>query len=108
MRTNWVTLGLLAGIVMLGTGASPETVVQAREWQRQGDIAGAAHAGGMDDVAYMAYSKIAQIFPDTRHGRVAARHAREMRAKLLTPQRSPASDDSGSWLEELVDFFLWP
>ncbi len=108
MRTNWVTLGLLAGIVMLGTGASPETVVQAREWQREGDVARATNTGGMDEVAYVAYSKIAQTFPDTRHGRVAAGRASEMRARLLTPQRSPASDDPGSWLEELVDFFLWP
>ena len=105
MRTNWVTLGLLAGIVMLGTGASPEAVVQAREWQRQGDI---TSAGGMDEVAYVAYSKIAETFPHTRHGRVAAGRASEMRARLLTLQRSPASDDPGSWLEELVDFFLWP
>ncbi len=105
MRSNWVTLGLLAGIVMLGTGASPEAVLQAREWQRQGDL---ASAGGLYGVAYVAYQKVAKTFPGTRHGRYAASRARAMQAMLRHPARSPASDDASSWTAEVVDFFLWP
>ena len=105
MRTSWVTLGLLVGIVMLGTGASPEGVAQAREWKREGDL---ASAGGLYEVAYVAYSRIAQTFPNTQYGRVAAIRASEIQDKLLTPQPSPASDEPGRWRQELVDFFLWP
>ena len=105
MRSNWSALGLLAGIVMLGTGASPQGVVQAREWQREGDL---ASAGGLYEVAYVAYEKVAKTFPGTRHGRYAASRARAMQAALRQPARSPASEDARCWSADVVDFFLWP
>lgn len=105
MRSRVITLGLLLGVFALGTGASTEGVQQAREWQQAGDV---ARAGKMWDAAHQFYSRIAETFPDTRHGRVAARRARQMRANLLAPDRSPASADPMSWLGEVIDFVIWP
>lgn len=105
MRSRWITGVLLMGAVALGTGASTEGVRQAREWQHHGD---SARAGRMWDAAHLFYNKVAKTFPDTPHGRVAARRVRQMRAQMVSPARSPASDDPLAWLGELVDFLLWP
>lgn len=105
MRSNRKTwIGLAMG-VMLATGASTAGVDQAREWQRQGDLASAGHQW---DIAYAVYLKIAEVFPDTAHGRVAAARARRIRAKMLSPVRPPVAENPGSWFEELIDFLVWP
>ncbi len=104
-RSNrWVWMGL-AAVLMLGTGASTEGVQQARLWQWEGDV---ALAGQQWDVAYSSYMKIATAFPDTRHGRRAAARARSIRARMLSPDRSPASENPFSWIGELIDFVTWP
>lgn len=105
MRSRGVTWGLLLGVLALGMGASPEGIQRAREWQHAGDI---ARARQQWDAAYIFYARVAETFPDTRHGRVAARRVRQMRAQMVAPDRSPASDDPLSWMGELLDFLLWP
>lgn len=105
MYSRVITLSLLLGVLTLGTGASPEGVQQARDWQSQADV---ARAGKMWDAAYQYYAQMAETFPGTRYGRLGARRARQMRAQMVTPARSPASEDPGMWLEEIVDFFVWP
>lgn len=105
MRSDRMTWIGLAAVLLLGTGASPEGVGQAREWQRQGDLASAGHQW---DIAYAAYVQIAETFPNTTHGRVAAARARRMRAAMLSPERSSSSEDLGSWIEEFFDFLIWP
>ena len=105
MRSRVITLGLLLGVFALGTGASTEGIKQAQDWQYYGDV---ARAGKLWGPAYAFYTKIAETFPDTRHGRVAARRARQMRANMLVPDRSPASEDPMSWLGEVFDFVIWP
>ena len=105
MRSHWVTLVLLLGAFTLGTGASIDGVQSAREWQHAGNL---AEAGKMWDAAYQFYAKVAETFPDTRHGRVAAARAREMRAKMLAPARCPGKGDAVSWFDELLDFVLFP
>ena len=93
------------GAFALGTGASTQAVDQAREWQHSGDV---AQSGRMWDAAYAFYSKVAETFPGTRHGRTAARRAREMRVKMLAPARSPATEDPFSWVGEVLDFIVFP
>lgn len=105
MRSRWITWGLLLGVFALGTGASVDGVQQAREWQHAGDI---ARAKQQWDAAHVFYSKVAETFPDTQHGRVAARRVRQMRAQMVAPDRSPASEDPLSWVGEFLDFLLWP
>ena len=105
MRSRVITLGLLLGVFALGTGASTEGVQQARHWQYYADV---ARAGKLWGPAYAFYSKVAEIFPNTRHGRIAARRARQMRAQMLAADRSPASEDPMSWLGEVIDFVVWP
>lgn len=105
MRSRVIALGLLLGALALGTGASPEGVQQARDWQNAADV---ARAGEMWDAAYQFYAQVAETFPDTRHGRVAARRARQMRAQMLAPDRSPASEDPVLWVGEIIDFVVWP
>lgn len=105
MSSRWVAGVLLLGAFALGTGASVEGVQRAREWQRAGDLAA---AGKMWDAAYQIYTKIAETFPDTRHGQTAARRAREMRAKMLSPARSSAREDPFSWIGEALDFVIFP
>lgn len=105
MRSNRKTWMGLAMVMMLATGASTAGVNQARDWQRQADVASAVRQW---DVAYAAYLKIAETFPGTTHGRAAAARARKIRAAMLSPARPSASDDPGSWIIELVDFLVWP
>ena len=105
MRSRVITLGLLLGVFALGTGASTDGVQQARDWQYYADT---ARAGKLWGPAYAFYAKIAETFPDTRHGRIAARRARQMRAQMAAADRSPASEDPISWLEEAIDFVVWP
>ncbi|MBI3323350.1 MAG: hypothetical protein HYZ95_02675 [Candidatus Omnitrophica bacterium] len=105
MRSRWITWGLLMGVFALGTGASTEGIQQAQDWQHAGDI---ARAREQWDAAYIFYAKVAEVFPDTAHGRVAARRVRQMRAQMVSPARSPGSDDPLAWIGELVDFLLWP
>ncbi len=105
MHSRVITLGLLLGALALGTGASTEGVQQARDWQYQADV---ARAGKMWDAAYQFYARIAETFPDTRHGRVAARRARQMRAQMVAGDRPPSSEDPVSFIGEIVDFVVWP
>ena len=105
MRSRWIVGVLLLGAAVLGTGASTQGLDQAREWQHAGDV---AEAGKMWDVAYAFYRKIAETFPDTRHGRTAARRAREMRVKMLAPARPSGREDPFSWVGEVLDFVIFP
>ncbi len=105
MHSRGIAAVLLLGAVALGTGASTEAVKQAQEWKRSGDV---AQAGQMWDAAYGFYSKIAETFPDTRHGRAAAARAEEMRTKMLAPARSSAREDAFSWIGEVLDFVIFP
>ena len=105
MHSNGITGWLLGAVVLFACAASPEGVEQARQWQNQADL---ARAGGMDATAYRLYRKIAEVFPETPHGRSAAVRAAQMRSRLLWVDRSPASEDPGSFLEEAIDFLVWP
>ena len=105
MRSNQSIWMGLAAVMMLGTGASAAGVQQAREWQREADV---ARAGRQWDIAYTAYLKIATTFPNTPHGRLAAGRVREIQSQMLSPARSSASENPGSWLQEIVDFLVWP
>jgi len=99
-------MGLLAGVLIFGTGAAPaEGVREADRLQREADV---ARSGGQWDIAYPRYMRMAELFPGTPHGRLGAARARKMRAAALNPDRSAASDDPVSWTYELVDFFTWP
>ena len=105
MRSGWLTGFCLMGVALVGTGASLDGIEQARRWQYQADL---ALAVGQREVAYSYYQRIAEVFPDTEHGRLAARRARALRRGLLWPDRSPTSEDPGSWFAEWVDFLVWP
>lgn len=105
MRLTWMRGLLLAGVAVLGTGASVEGVKEARQWKFEGDI---ARTHGQWEAAYLAYARIAEAFPDTRHGRAAAKRARAIEAKMSSPARSPADENPASWLGEFFDFLLWP
>ena len=105
MRPDWLKLVLLAGVLMLGTGASPEGVREADRLQREADI---ARSGGQWDIAYPRYLKLVQLFPETPHGKLAAVQAAEMREAVFTPDPSPDSEDWAAWTREIVDFFTWP
>ena len=106
MRTDWLKFGLLAGALVLGTGAAPtHGVREADRWQREAD---AARSGKQWDVAYSRYSMLADFFPGTPHGRLGAVRAREMRDWALAPDRLPDSEDPVSWTRETLDFFTWP
>lgn len=105
MRSDRMTWIGLAAIWMLGMGASTEGIQQARDWQSQGDL---ALAGKQMPIAYTAYMKIATTFPDTAHGRRAAARARQIRAEMASPERSPASENLFSWIGEIIDFLTWP
>ena len=106
MRSDWLRFGLLAGLLLLGVGASsPAGVRQADEWQREADL---ARAGGQWDIAYRRYGMLADLFPGTPHGRMGAARARWMQDWGLAPNRSSASDDPVSWTVEAFEFFTWP
>ena len=105
MRSDIVIGGLLLAVVGLATGASLEGVQQARSWQRRGDI---ARANQQWDAAYAFYTRAAETFPGTPHGRVARARAREARAYLLRPQRPSSNETPASWVGELIDFLTWP
>lgn len=106
MRSDWLKIGLLAGVMMVGMGAaSSEGVRQADRWQREADV---ARSGGQWDIAYNRYAATAETFPGTPHGKVGADRAAWMKGWGLQPDRSPASEDPVSWLTELFDFLTWP
>ena len=105
MRARWMTGIGLAGILLFCTGASVEGVRQVREWQWAGDL---ALANGQPMEAYAFYRKIAETFPETSDGRWAGKRARALIGRISKPTRSPASEDPCVWVEELVDFFVWP
>jgi len=106
MQSDWLKLGLLAGVLIFGTGAVPTEGVRAADrLQREADL---ARAGGQWDIAYPRYRMLVELFPNTPHGRVGASRAREARAWALQPDRSPASEDPVSWTYEILDFFTWP
>ena len=105
MGSKWMIGLLLAGLVGLGTGASMEGIGQARQWQRQADL---AMAVGQWDAAYVFYRRIAEAFPESRHGRRAAGRARVLRERMLRPDRSPGEESPTVWTAELADFLTWP
>ncbi len=106
MQSDRLTLSLLAGVLIFGTGAAPTEGVRAADrLQREADI---ARSGGQWDIAAPRYMRLAELFPGMPHGRLGASRAREMRAWALQPDRSPASEDPVSWIYELADFFTWP
>ncbi|MBI3333126.1 MAG: hypothetical protein HYZ93_03445 [Candidatus Omnitrophica bacterium] len=105
MRSRWRIGMLLAGLMLLGTGASLDGVRQAREWQYWGDV---ALANGRVAEANIFYGKVAETFPDSPHGRRAAGLFQKTQADLLTPEPSPASEDCASVKAELIDFLTWP
>lgn len=105
MRTQWMTGILLMGALVFCTGASVDGIRQAREWQWAGDL---AVANGHPVEAYYFYQKIADTFPGTPHGRRAEKWTKTMNTRALRPVRSPASEDPGSWVEEVLDFVSWP
>ena len=105
MRPDWLSLSLLAGVLFLGAGASPQGVRDADRWQREADL---ARAGGQRDIAYDRYTATAETFPGTPHGKVGADRAAWMKDWALQPDRSMASEDPISWLAEVFDFLTWP
>ena len=106
MRSNnLLRFGLLAGVLVLGTGASTQGVRQAERWQREADL---ARAGGLWDVAYERYRDIAEVFPGTPHGRMAAARAQWMQGWGVSPDRSAASEDPLALTCELFDLVTWP
>ncbi|MDO8730282.1 MAG: hypothetical protein Q7J69_03740 [Candidatus Omnitrophota bacterium] len=106
MRSSWLVLSLLAGVLIFGTAAAPTAGVrEADRLQREADV---ARSGGQWDIAAPRYMKLAELFPETPHGRAGASRAREMRAWAREPDRSPASEDPVSWIHEIADFFTWP
>lgn len=105
MRADAIKLGLLAAVLLLGTGASPDGVRQADRWSHKAQM---AHATGQWDVAYDYYMKVAETFPGTPHGRLALRMARHMQDWAISPARSPADEDPVSLTCELFDLVTWP
>lgn len=105
MRSNHLRFALLGALMVLATGASTGGVKEADRWQKEADV---ARANNQWDIAYDRYFRIAQTFPGTPHGIVAARRARWMQNWALSPDRSPASEDPVSWTCELFDFVTWP
>ena len=106
MRSDRLILSLLAGVLVLGTGAAPTGGVrEADRLQREADV---ARSGRQWDIAAPRYTNLAEFFPETPHGRVGASRAHEMRAWAREPDRSPASEDPVSWTYEVLDFFTWP
>ena len=102
---NRTRLAWLAGLLLLGAGASAQGVRQAERWQWEADV---ARALGQWDVAYDRSEKTATIFPGMPHGRIAVGRAERARELGVNPNRSPASDDPISWLNEIFDFVTWP
>lgn len=106
MRPRGLSKVLLAGLVMLGTGAaSSDAVREAERWQHEADI---ARAGNFWHIAYQRYAQTAETFPGTPHGNTGAKRANQMRHWGVAPDRSSASEDPASWLTELFDFLTWP
>ena len=106
MRSDWLSLSLLAGVLIFGTGAAPTGGVrEADRLQREADV---ARSGGQWDIATPRYMRMVELFPETPHGRLGAARARKMRAAALNPDRSPTSEDPVSWTYEILDFFTWP
>ncbi len=103
MRSPWITLGLLLGMVMLATGASMDGVREARDWQYAADVAAAM---GQPMVAYRFYEKSARVFAGTPHGEWAAQQAMKMKEILEQPAVSPGEDEP--WTVEFLDHFSWP
>lgn len=110
MRSRWIAAvftGLLFFVGMAvfspSLSADVEGVREAREWLYAGDM---ARTFRQPVVAYQMYETVADTFPETIHGKVAAKRARAMRATLRRPLRPPTSDDGA--LVELIDLFLWP
>ncbi len=105
MRSRKMMWLLLGGLMLFGTGAAVDGVREARDWQWAADLARANH---QPLEAYCYYVRTAQAFPDTPHGRLAAKRAERIHRELLKPQQSPAAETPCNWGEELVDFLTWP
>lgn len=105
MRSIWMTWASLLGLVIFATGASVEGVQEARRWQRYADNPIALEQW---DASYVYYRRIAEVFPDTTHGRYAASRSRRMRGILLRPQRGSGEETGAAWMGEFIDFLTWP
>ncbi|MBI3318419.1 MAG: hypothetical protein HYZ90_04620 [Candidatus Omnitrophica bacterium] len=105
MRSRWMRGLLLAGALMLGTGASADGMREAREWTYAADLALICR---QPVVSYSYYRLVADTFPETRYGRYAAKRARWLGAKLQRRPRSPETEGPGSFIEEAIDFVTWP
>ena len=105
MRSNSLRFGWLIGLVLLGTGASSNGVGQAEQWHHEAEI---AKVFGQWATVYERSFQGARVFPRTPHGRNAEGLAQEARDQMVTPARSPASEDWTSQKEEIRDFFVWP
>lgn len=105
MHSRLITWVLLLGLVVLGTGASVQAVVHARDLQRIGDVAMGLKQW---DVAYIYYSLLAEQFPGTPHGRMAEWRLKTVREKLAHPARPPYMSHPASWGRELFDHLTWP
>jgi len=105
MRSRGTICLLLMGALVFCTGASVNGIRQARDWQYAGDL---ALANNQPVEAYFFNSKIAESLPGTPHARRAEKWTRTLNTRLARPVRSPASEDPGTWVEELFDFVSWP
>ena len=105
MRSRWISGVLLVGVFTFATGATMDGIREAREWQYAGDI---AMAKNQPLVASIFYEKVAKIFPNTAHGRLAQERLSQIRALLREPAVSPAHEPPGTWEKELTDFLTWP
>lgn len=86
-------------------GEQAAAVARARAWQHAGDI---ALVKGRLEIAYDFYGRAAETFPGTRHGNLAERRMRRIRAALSRPARSPARENVCTWAGEFFDFLTWP
>ena len=105
MHSRLITWVLLLGLVVLGTGASVQGMVAARDLQRTGDIAMGLQQW---DVAYSYYTLLAERFPGTPHGRMAELRLKTVRGKLAHPAKPHHMEHPASWLSELFDHLTWP
>lgn len=109
----WMAIGLFilaagameAGADELFMGNLADGVRQARYWQHAGDV---AWNRGELEIAYTFYKKVADIFPETPHGRYAQLRMRMVEERLEQPQESPAEESWDTWKREVYEMFVWP
>ena len=102
MRSRRLGGWMLIAVWFFATGASVDGVREAREWQHAGDV---ARLFEQDAVAHQFYSKTAETFPGTTHGRYCRKRARSMWGKLRKIDRTSALGDCT--VAEMIDFLTW-